>query len=153
VACKRACGYWEFGEVFTLFVGVVFEEGFVDRRNFAHGSEEDHFAGELALVVVNILFGLNIYINDIAGGGVRREGRPWRSLHGEERGVWRNLTRPGIQLLPAEAEFTLVPEVGVFHADFSELVAGPLVGLFEIWRAGKSRPDPVHECGGKLHNM
>jgi hypothetical protein len=147
------CAYREFGNVFEFFFGIAVEEGFVDGWDFAHGAEEDDFAGEFALVGVDVLFCLDVDVGHVAGDRAWCRRRPRRGLHDEDCGIGCDHAGPGVELLPAEAEFAPVFEMRVFEADLGEGVAGPLVGFFEIGGAGKTRADAIHERVSEVHDV
>ena len=56
-------------------------------------------------------------------------------------------------MLPAHAELAPVLEVRVAAAHRGELIARPLIGVFQVGRAGQARPDIVVQRGGILHHM
>ena len=84
-----------------------------------------------------------------AGGG----GRPGSGLDDQDGGVWRDHARPGVELLPAQAELAPVFEMRVFEADLGQRVAGPGVGLGQVWRSGQARADAVIQGDGELHHV
>ena len=152
-AHAAASGDRKVREVGEFLVGVAGEEGFVDGGHFAHGAEEDDFAFELALGLVEVFVGGDVDEDDVPGDWAGCGGRPGGGLEDEDGGVRCGHAGPGVELLPAESELAPVFEVGVFQADFGEGVAGPLVGFFQVGRAGEAGPDAVHEGGGEFHDV
>jgi hypothetical protein len=134
-------------------IGLALEEGAFDGRYVAHGAEEDDLSGELALVLVEVGVLLNVDEDHVAGDGAGRGRGPRGGLEDEDGGVRRDHAGPGVELLPAEAELAPVFEVGVLKADLGEGVAGPLIGLLQIGRAGEARADAVDEAAGELHHV
>jgi hypothetical protein len=157
--CARACGGEAVGvdgvvgDVGELLVGVALEEGGIDRRDRAHVAEEHDFAGELALVFGEVVVGLDVDEDGVAGDGAAGGRRPGRGLGDEDGGVGSGHADPGVELLPAHAEFTPVVEVGVDAAHCGELIAGPGIGFGEVGRAGEAGADVVGEGGAVVHDM
>ena len=80
-------------------------------------------------------------------------GRPGRGLGDEDGGIGGGHADPGVELLPAHAEFTPVVELGVDAAHRSELIAGPGIGFGHVGRTGEAGADVVGEGGAVVHDM
>ena len=98
-------------------------------------------------------FGLDVDVDGFGGDGAAGGGRPGRGLRDEDGGVGRGHADPGVELLPAHAEFAPVVEVGVDAAHGGELIAGPGIGLGHVGRAGEAGADVVGERGGVVHDV
>src|SRR5579864_5909104 len=79
--------------------------------------------------------------------------RPRQRLCDKNGRIRGRHAHPCIQLPPAHAELAPVFEVGIRASHGRELIARPLVGLFEIRRSRQSRPDSIRESRSKLHHM
>ena len=149
----RACRHGKLSNVFEVLIGIALEERLLYWRNFAHGPEQNHLAFQLAFVLIEILFRLDVDVDHVAGNRPRCRRRPRRGLYDQHRGVWSHHARPGVELLPAHAELAPIFQMRILQADLGERVARPCIGLAQVGRSRQPGTNPIHQRGGELHNM
>jgi hypothetical protein len=143
---------FEGGQAVELLPGVALDPGLLRVLALLARVEEEDLAGELSLVLLEVLLGLEVHPHHLAADRAVRPRGP-RLGNGREGDLpGRHQAHGGLAERPSPAEGVRL-QVGIGEPPLLQLVARPLVRLLELGRAGDPGADAVGQMGDGLHHL